>query len=59
MAHHLGLSVTAEGVETASQAAFLQSKGCHEVQGYFYARPLPKEKFEQFLGEWPKKRRIA
>jgi EAL domain-containing protein (putative c-di-GMP-specific phosphodiesterase class I) len=60
MAHHLGLSVTAEGVETASQAAFLQSKGCHEVQGYFYARPLPKEQFRQFLAEWrPEKRRTA
>lgn len=59
MAHNLGLSVTAEGVETASQAAFLQSKGCHEVQGYFYARPLPQEQFRQFLAEWPKKRRIA
>lgn len=60
MAHNLGLSVTAEGVETASQAAFLQSKGCHEAQGYFYARPLPKEQFRQFLAEWrPEKRRTA
>lgn len=59
MAHNLGLSVTAEGVETASQAAFLQSKGCHEVQGYLYARPLPKDKFEQFLARWPEQRRTA
>ncbi|CAN5265506.1 hypothetical protein BH10PSE10_BH10PSE10_24450 [soil metagenome] len=59
MANNLGLSVTAEGVETAAQAAFLQSKGCHEVQGYFYARPLTKENFEQFLAEWPQKRRTA
>jgi predicted signal transduction protein with EAL and GGDEF domain len=59
MAHNLGLSVTAEGVETAPQAAFLQSKGCHEAQGYFYSRPLPQEQFRQFLAEWPQKRRIA
>ncbi len=59
MAHNLGLSVTAEGVETASQAAFLQSKGCNEVQGFFYARPLPKEKFEEFLGQRSEKRHIA
>ncbi len=41
MAHHLGLSVVAEGVETAEQAAFLRQHGCDALQGYWLARPLP------------------
>ncbi|MBI1204755.1 MAG: EAL domain-containing protein [Rhodopseudomonas sp.] len=49
MAHNLGLEVIAEGVETAGQAAFLQAQGCEEVQGYFYAQPLPAPEFAQFL----------
>lgn len=49
MAHNLGLEVTAEGVETPAQAAFLQAQGCEEVQGFLYARPLPIAEFERFL----------
>jgi EAL domain-containing protein (putative c-di-GMP-specific phosphodiesterase class I) len=45
----LGLQTIAEGVETAEQLAFLRSKGCHEVQGYFFARPMPAEQFEAFV----------
>ncbi len=49
MAHSLGLSVIAEGVETAAQAAFLHSEECDEVQGYLYAKPLSLNKFEEML----------
>lgn len=52
MAHNLGLSVTAEGVETAAQEKFLQTKGCHEAQGFLYSRPLPIDQFEDFLTQW-------
>lgn len=52
MAHNLGLSVTAEGVETAAQAKFLQARGCHEAQGFLYSRPLSIDQFEQFLMNW-------
>lgn len=38
--HELGMKVVAEGVETAVQLAFVRSKGCDAVQGYFYSRPL-------------------
>lgn len=49
MAHNLGLSVTAEGVETDEQSAFLRSKDCDEAQGYLYARPMPADELLQLL----------
>lgn len=41
MAKSPGLEVTAEGVETQEQYNFLRDHGCHEIQGYFIARPMP------------------
>ena len=41
MAHALGMSVVAEGVETIEQLRILQELGCNEVQGYYLARPMP------------------
>lgn len=38
--HSLGMTVVAEGVETAAQAGLLAALGCHAGQGYFFARPL-------------------
>jgi len=37
----LGMATTAEGVETNDQALFLTGQGCDEVQGFYYARPMP------------------
>jgi diguanylate cyclase (GGDEF)-like protein len=45
MAHSLGLSVVAEGVETAPQLAFLKAQGCDEFQGYFKSKPVSAEEF--------------
>lgn len=41
MAHALGMTVVAEGVETARQLDILRELQCNEVQGYYIARPLP------------------
>ncbi|MBF0310166.1 MAG: EAL domain-containing protein [Magnetococcales bacterium] len=43
MAHQLSLRVVAEGAETEEQVNFLVEKGCDEIQGYYFSRPLPAE----------------
>jgi len=45
----MDLEVIAEGVETETALNRLREYGCHFAQGYFIARPMPKEKFEQWL----------
>lgn len=49
MAHNLGLQVTAEGVETNEQRQFLKARGCHELQGFLFSRPVAPEVFENLL----------
>lgn len=49
MASSLGMQTIAEGVETEGQLEFLKAKGCNEVQGYYFSRPLPMEQFEAFM----------
>ncbi len=49
MAKHMGLKVVAEGVETDEQLRFLDEKGCHIYQGYHFSRPLPKDRFIDYL----------
>jgi diguanylate cyclase (GGDEF)-like protein len=51
VARRLRLSVTAEGVETASQLEFLRTHGCDEIQGYYFSEPRPAATVE-FRGEW-------
>ena len=49
MAHSLGMSTIAEGVETTEQLDFLRAQGCDQVQGYHYSRPLLPEHLETFV----------
>lgn len=43
------MEVTAEGVETLRQLAFLHRHGCDQAQGYLISRPLATADFEEFL----------
>jgi diguanylate cyclase (GGDEF)-like protein/PAS domain S-box-containing protein len=49
LGHRLNLRVIAEGVETQEQLDFLRIRGCDEMQGYFYARPMPATEFVAFF----------
>jgi EAL domain-containing protein (putative c-di-GMP-specific phosphodiesterase class I) len=51
MAHELGMTVIAEGVETGAQRDLLTVAGCDYAQGYLFARPMPAADFEQFCGQ--------
>ncbi len=45
MADKLNLGLLAEGVETREQVNLLKNIGCDQVQGYYYAKPMPEEEF--------------
>ena len=42
----LGIPSVTEGVETAEQLAMLTEMGCRLFQGYYFAKPMPREDFE-------------
>lgn len=49
LAHSLGLTTVAEGVETKGQLEILHSLKCCEIQGFFFSKPLPADEFIKFL----------
>jgi EAL domain-containing protein (putative c-di-GMP-specific phosphodiesterase class I) len=49
LAHSLGMTVTAEGVESEEALAVLRAEGCNLAQGYLFSRPLPEEQFTTWL----------
>jgi len=51
LSHNLGLSVTAEGVETAEQLQYLLDHGCDEIQGYLVSKPVPAQQFLPAIAE--------
>ncbi len=53
LAHVLGLSVTAEGIETQAQREVIATIGCEHAQGYHYALPMPADKMLAQLAAHP------
>ncbi len=49
LAHTLRLEVTAEGVETPEQLAFLKEQGCDRVQGFLFSPALPAREAYDFI----------
>jgi len=55
LAHNLGLTVVAEGVETKEVLDHLNKLGCDIAQGYFISRPMPAKDFEKFIKNYNSK----
>ena len=51
LAHALGLSVTAEGVDDATQMALLKVMGCDQLQGFLIAKPMPLSDLVEFMND--------
>jgi diguanylate cyclase (GGDEF)-like protein len=49
LGHALGLTVTAEGIETREQADFLAEIGCDELQGFYFSEPVPAEAIDAMV----------
>jgi hypothetical protein len=52
LAHNLGLSVVAEGIDSPEAFALLRDLGCDEGQGYRLARPMPAAYFAEWARRW-------
>ncbi|HJV52629.1 MAG TPA: EAL domain-containing protein [Noviherbaspirillum sp.] len=49
MGKRLNVMMVAEGVETIAQLDFLRERGCDEIQGYYFSKPLPADEFARFV----------
>ncbi|MBA2614769.1 MAG: bifunctional diguanylate cyclase/phosphodiesterase [Actinobacteria bacterium] len=54
MAHAIGVTVVAEGIETRAQWSFINSLGCDIAQGYFIGRPVPAAEISERLSSVPR-----
>ena len=59
IARALGMTTTAEGVETEAQHEFLAALGCDEVQGYLFSAPVPLDGIAEFFAGWASGRKLA
>ena len=59
MAEALGMSTTAEGVETEAELELVQRFGCSKVQGYLYGRPMPAAETFELLAKTNRQRMSA
>ena len=58
LAHNLHIQVVAEGVETKAQVTWLRQVGCHNFQGYYFARPLPAAHVPDFIANFESQQRL-
>jgi EAL domain-containing protein (putative c-di-GMP-specific phosphodiesterase class I) len=56
LGHAMGLSVTAEGVETPEQRAFLEAAGCNELQGFLFSAAIPEDDIADWMRAAPRAR---
>lgn len=49
MGRSLRITVVAEGVETAAQLQFLRARGCNQIQGYYFSKPIAAGDFAELL----------
>ena len=52
MAHALGLKIVVEGIETEEQYLAFKKLGVEYIQGYYFSKPLSKERVLSFVQEW-------
>ncbi|MFT7109268.1 MAG: diguanylate cyclase (GGDEF)-like protein [Psychrobacter glaciei] len=52
LAHNIGLSVVAEGVETLESFSMLKKWNCNKIQGYYISRPISAEDFETWIKDY-------
>ena len=52
LGHAMGLSVVAEGVETAEQAAIVRRLGCDELQGFYFTKPMAMDALQRVVRAW-------
>jgi diguanylate cyclase (GGDEF)-like protein len=52
LGHNLGLRVVAEGLETLAVWHLLQQMGCDQAQGYYLSKPMPGDRFIEWLEQW-------
>jgi EAL domain-containing protein (putative c-di-GMP-specific phosphodiesterase class I) len=50
LAHALGMTTTAEGIENEDQLNIVRATGCDEVQGYFFSQPKAIAELSELLG---------
>jgi diguanylate cyclase (GGDEF)-like protein len=53
LAHELGLSVVAEGIENSEVEGIVTALGCDHGQGYLFGEPMPASAIPDFIVEWP------
>ncbi len=52
LARNLNMKIIAEGIETREEARVVRDLGCHECQGYWFARPMPLDDALAFARDW-------